>query len=343
MRELGGAHDIYPTAHDAPSARGVPMIAATPSAHPFAEADGPPLRLAFVGQTTYFASCSLQEPAAGILPFFVDFRAGADADRMLDAVRALDPDVVVVFRPEIIPAGAFAELAALTIGFLTEPLPRTDGAEHPDLERRLDDLRAVDPQNFDRIVSFDPLMASTAERILPVWRSLPLPVADRLFLGTHVRSDPPKILFVGRSTQHREEFLGPAKHEHDVIHIAHGVTDDRLLAYLREVDVGLNLHNERYPTFENRVSVSCAAGLLVVTEPLSPTHGLEPGIDYLEVHSFQDLLVALFELRRNIAAYRRIRVRGRAKAERFRASRVYPALVRDAMLDVRAFGSPRRG
>ena len=60
------------------------------------------------------------------------------------------------------------------------------------------------------------------------------------------------------------------------------------------------------------------------------------------MHNFQDLLVALFELRRNIAAYRRMRVRGRAKAEQFRASRVYPRLVRDAMLDVRAFGSPRR-
>lgn len=320
----------------------VPMTKAPPSAYAFAAADGPPLRLVFVGQTTYFAACSMQEPAGGVVPFFVDFRAGADADRMLAAVRALDPDVILAFRPEIFPAGVFADLDALTIGFLTEPIPRTDGAAHPDLERRLGDLRAVDPRNFDRIISFDPLMAETADRILPVWRSLPLPVADRLFLGTHVRADPPRMLFVGRSTQHREDFLGPAKHEHDIIHIAHGVTDDHLLDYLREVDVGLNLHNEPYPTFENRVSVCLAAGLVVVTEPLSPTHGLEPGIDYLEVHSFQDLLVALFELRRNIGAFRRVRVRGRAKAEQYRASRVYPALVRDAMLDVRAFGSPRR-
>src|SRR5215216_6835022 len=74
------------TAHEAPSARGVRMIAATPSAHPFAEADGPPLRLAFVGQTTYFASCSLQEPAGGILPVFIEFRAGADAGSMVDAL-----------------------------------------------------------------------------------------------------------------------------------------------------------------------------------------------------------------------------------------------------------------
>jgi hypothetical protein len=319
-----------------------PVTTAPPAAYAFAEADGPPLRLVFVGQTTYFAACSMQEPARGVLPFFVDFRAGADAERMLGSVRALEPDAILAFRPEIFPEGAFANLDALTIGFLTEPIPRTDGEAHPDLERRLGDLRAVDPRNFDRIISFDPLMAATADRILPVWRSLPLPVADRLFLGAHVRADPPRMLFVGRSTEHREVFLGPAKHEHDIIHIAHGVTDEHLLDYLREVDVALNLHNEPYPTFENRVSVSLAAGLVVVTEPLSPTHGLEPGVDYLEVHNFQDLLVALFELRRNIGAFRRVRVRGRAKAEQYRASRVYPALVRDAMLDVRAFGSPRR-
>ena len=130
------------------------VIAATPSAHPFAEADGPPLRLAFVGQTTYFASCSLQEPAAGILPAFIEFRAGADAESMLASLRAFDPDVVLVFRPEIIPAGAFADLGALTIGFLTEPIPRAEGSSHPDLERRLEDLRAVDSRELrpDRLL-----------------------------------------------------------------------------------------------------------------------------------------------------------------------------------------------
>jgi hypothetical protein len=34
-------------------------------------------------------------------------------------------------------------------------------------------------------------------------------------------------------------------------------------------------------------------------------------------------------------------VRGRRKAEQFRASRVYPRLVADLLADVRAFGSAR--
>jgi hypothetical protein len=36
-----------------------------------------------------------------------------------------------------------------------------------------------------------------------------------------------------------------------------------------------------------------------------------------------------------------VRVRGRRKAEQFRASRVYPRLITDLLADVRAFGSPR--
>ena len=39
----------------------------------------------------------------------------------------------------------------------------------------------VDGSNFDRIVAFDPLIAATADRVLPVWRAIPLPVADRYY------------------------------------------------------------------------------------------------------------------------------------------------------------------
>ena len=72
-------------------------------------------------------------------------------------------------------------LDALTLGFLTEPIPRDAAGGHHDLERRRWELEQVDASSFDRIVSFDPLIAPTAEAILPVWRSVPLPVCDRLY------------------------------------------------------------------------------------------------------------------------------------------------------------------
>ncbi|MGI8780142.1 MAG: hypothetical protein ACR2L8_08240 [Solirubrobacteraceae bacterium] len=40
-------------------------------------------------------------------------------------------------------------------------------------------------------------------------------------------------------------------------------------------------------------------------------------------------------------AYERVRIRGRRKAEAFRASHVYPRLVDDLLLDLRVFGTDR--
>ena len=87
--------------------------------------------------------------------------------------------------------------------------------------------------------------------------------------------------------------LVPAKRDFDVLHVIYGTTDDDLERFLREHDVGLNIHNEPYPSFENRVLVYLAAGLLVLSEPLSPRHGLTPGVDYLEYETPEELVATL--------------------------------------------------
>ena len=47
-------------------------------------------------------------------------------------------------------------------------------------------------------------------------------------------------------------------------------------------------------------------------------------------------------MRRYPGVYHRVRVRGRRKAEGFRASHVYPRLMRDLLADVATFGTERR-
>jgi hypothetical protein len=307
-----------------------------------ADTEASPLRIAFVGQSVYFSQCALELPAAGLDPVFLDFRAAAPPEPLLARLEAHDPDVVLVFRPEIIPAGLFGALRALTIGYLTEPLPRSDGVDHADLRTRLWWLEQVDATNFDRIVSFDPLIAETAQSVLAVWRSLPIPVADSLFMDVHERAQPPRLLFVGRSTKHREELLAPVKRRHPMMHIGHGLYGDSLRRFLRRTDVQLNLHNNPYPSFENRVCIALAAGHLVISESLSPRHELAPGIDYLEANTPAELLELVDELAREPGAFADVQAAGRRQAERFRASRVYPELVRDAVTDVSRRGSERR-
>jgi hypothetical protein len=299
------------------------------------------MRVAFVGTRLYFEACSLTAPAGGIEPHFVDHRGGADPAPMLRRLEVLDPDVVVVFRPEIVPPGAFEGLRALTLGFNTEPLPR-DGAAHPDQVFRLSELAQTDVAQFDRIITFDPLGARAAhEHGIEVWRSLPLPVDDRVFAPARPAAHPPRIVFVGYSTPHREAWLIDLKHHFDVLHVAYGIHGQRLRDLFGRTDVAINLHGEPYPSFENRVSLHLAAGHLVLSEPLSPLHGLEPGIDFVEVGTPGQLLEAIFGLREHPDLFAAVRRRGRRKAEQFRASRVWPRLIGDLQRDVAAFGGRR--
>jgi hypothetical protein len=301
-----------------------------------------PLRVAFVGQSVYFRQCAQEAAAGGLQPTFLDFRAAASPEPLLAHLHELDPDVVLVFRPEIIPPGLFDGLRARTIGYLTEPLPRAGGATHRDLQERMWWLEQVDAGNFDRIVSFDPLIAETAANVLPVWRSLPLPVADSMFMEVSERARPPRLLFIGRSTEHREELLAPVKRAHPIVHIGHGLFGEQLLRFLRAGDVQLNLHNNPYPSFENRVCIALAAGHLVISEPLSPPHGLCAGVHYLEVSAPAELERLIARLASEPGAFAEVQQAGRREAERFRASTVYPQLVRDALADLAAGHSARR-
>jgi hypothetical protein len=300
------------------------------------------LRLALVGQATFFETC-LPPASRALDPSFHEFRREGDAERLVADLRARRPDAICVLRPELIPAGALHGIDALTLGFLTEPLPReAEGAPHEDLARRLWELEQVDRTNFDRIVAFDPFIAPAASGSLDVWRSIPLPVGDRYFrdVGAPLRGKP-RLLFVGRSTPHRERVLMDVKHHHDLLHLAFGVGATELERALGEHDVGVNVHNQDYPSFENRVCLHMAAGHLVLSEHLLPAHGLELGIDYLEITGPGSLWHMAEMLGRFPGIWHGVRIRGRRKAEQFRASRVWPRLLHDAIADVGAFGSAR--
>ncbi|HLH13624.1 MAG TPA: hypothetical protein VKV16_02460, partial [Solirubrobacteraceae bacterium] len=194
-------------------------------------------------------------------------------------------------------------------------------------------LRQLDAENFDRVVSFDPLIAESAESVVPVWRSLAIPVADSLFMDVRPRARPPRLLFLGRSTEHRERLLAPVKRSHPLVHIGHGLYGEQLHRFLASADVQLNLHNNPYPSFENRVCIALAAGHLVVSEPLSPSHGLRAGVDFLEIDTPQELLEVVRTISAEPDAYADVQASGHAQAERFRASSVYPQLLREALAD----------
>jgi hypothetical protein len=302
-----------------------------------------PVRVAFLGQRTYFEACSLPAPAGGLVPAFVDFRSGGDLAPALDELAAFDPHVVVAFRPETLPPGALAAVRAPVVGFLTEPLPRFGRSTHPNLEYNLAELRNAEPAGLDRVICFDPLGWEAADDLgLPLWRSMPLPVADWLYRAPTVSQHPPRLVFIGYSTMHREEALIGLKHKFDLPHYAHALMGEELLEVLARTDVGINVHNDRWLiSFENRVLMHLAAGHLVLSEPLDPKFGLDPGIHYVEVADQYELDLRVHQLMQQPDAYDRVRVRGHRFSHQFRASRVWPRVIADLLADLEAFGTQR--
>jgi hypothetical protein len=300
------------------------------------------MRLAFVGQSTFFRACALDEHSDRIDTAFVEFRQGRDPARLRAALDDFAPDAVVIFRPEIVPKGVLADLPAPIIGFLTEPIVRDHGqGAHWDLEKRRRDLRGLDRANVDRLVAFDPLIVPTAQEFMEVWRALPIPVADGLYRDVQPANGSPRMLFVGRSTLHREQFLLQVKHRFDCLHVAFGAGLEELERLVDRHQITFNVHNEPYPSFENRVLLHLAAGHLVITEPLSPTHGLQAGRDYVEVTTPEQLTEVAARARADLQAFDAIRHSGRQQAEQHRASRVWPQLVDDMLADIAAGGTHR--
>lgn len=304
---------------------------------------GAPVRVAFVGQRTYFEACAQPFPARGVIPTFIDFRGGGLLGPLHTELRRFDPHVIVAFRPDTLPPGAFAGVRAPVLGFATEPLPRADREPHPNYTYNLELLQRVDRDNVDRALIFDANSWDAAADLLPLWRAMPLPVDDRLYRAPRPSRRPPQVIFIGYSTMHREQSLLGLKHEFDLRHYAHALMGEELRDVLAGADVGLNVHGEQWVrSFENRVLIHLAAGHLVITEELEPLYGLEPGIDIVQVSDRFELDLRVHQLQAMPDMYDRVRIRGHHKSRQFRASEVWPRVIGDLLADLAAFGTERR-
>jgi hypothetical protein len=296
----------------------------------------------FVGQATYFAACALHAPAGGIEPRFVDYRGGENVGEVDAALRVFRPHVIVAFRPELLPARLLADVPAAVIGVAPDPLPRAGEGPYEGADWSLQQLAATDPATIDRLIVCDAAGADAVPDALPLWRAMPLPVDDRLYRGLRPPGQTPRVVFIGHSTQHREGYLLPIKHMFDIGHYAHALMYEQLEQVLDEADVGLVLHSDLFPkAFEHQALIHLAAGHLVISEPLSPTYGLEPNIDYVEVVDDDYFHQRVHQVHQHPTVFDRVRVRGRAKVEQFRASVVWPAVIADLFDNLAAFGTHR--
>jgi hypothetical protein len=282
-----------------------------------------------MGPRVWLDTCAPPGDASGLEPRLFALGDVDAVDDTLERVRDFAPHALVVFDPPAMGEGLQRALAqrvidCATLGVLVGGLPHAG--------------TGFDGRCCDRLVSFE--TALTGQRVAgaKVWRAIPPPVSDAFFGDVRRLHRPPRALTIGRSTMHREGIVEPAKHHHDLMQVLHGVSGPDLVALLGEYDVGVYVPPAAGPGFGAQVGIHLAAGQLLLAALLGPTHGLERGIDYLQVDSGDGLAWVLERLARFPEMYYRVRVRGRMKAEHFRASHLFARLVYDLLADVGAFG-----
>lgn len=265
-----------------------------------------PLRVTFVGRAGEVGHAVPVAPVDGLRASFVEHRAAAAPARLLAHVAEHAPDVVVVFGVGTIQAQTVREIDVPVLAWEVSP-DRPPGLErHPDLPHvggqatRGDYVRVIDR---------------------------PLPVADELFRAPRRTGGVPRALVIGHSSERLERLLVDSKHRHELLHVASGLKGEALAATLAGGDAAINVRDADGPGFGSRVSLYLAAGLLLLSEPLRPRHGLRPGTDHLEIRGSEDLVELLGRVRADPDAFTEIREAGHRAAQAFRASRVYPQLL----------------
>jgi len=284
-------------------------------------------RAAFVGAPVWLDGCAPTQTVHGVMPERFAIFGESGAEPALTAIARFRPHVTVVFDPVSLPAEALSAIGGVTLGVLMDGLP--DGGD----SRRL--------QGIDRLVSFDPALTGASIGDSELWRAIPPPVSDLLFDEVRPLRRAPRAMSIGSSSAHRERMLLPAKHHHDLLQVIHGVSGEPLHELLAESDVGVFVAREPGGGFGLQVGMHLAAGHLLLAEALTPAHGLERNLDYLQFDSPEGLVSVLDRLARFPRMHERIRFRGRLKAEQYRASRMFGRLAHDLLSDVAAFGSHR--
>ncbi len=229
----------------------------------------------FAGQPEYYRSVYYDATSSGQHFEFPFTSADPSVLRELPKfARKKRAGTCIVFRPEWFSPypETFAELKAMgvaVIGYSTEPVPLNWETAHSDQLRRLETLKKALRLEYDLLIHFDSasmefLVGQGFGRLI----AHPLPVSQALFFPED-RARDFDVCFLGKSTPHREEMLAPLKMRYNVIHVAHGLRDEEARVLMNRSKLVLNLHNELYPNFENRVTQALFCSRPVVSELLT--------------------------------------------------------------------------
>ena len=195
--------------------------------------------------------------------------------------------------------------------------------------RNLEDVRSIVVSD---LASYDFCLALGINSVLS-----PPPVSDEVYRGNAL----PSGKSLGWWTLHdsySSKFLS-------VIHKTDGVdlrmTDSGVESMLAG-NFSIVVHNPAVSGFPYEAAVSLAAGHTLIATELHPLWGLEPGIDFLEVSTPEELRYLVQSLLRGESVTQLLSFRGQRKAGVFNAERVFRELMGRGKLLVSQAGSSSR-
>ena len=245
------------------------------------------IRVAFVSQPLYLR-CFYEDELDDLYDVF-EFpqQYGLDLERYKPLIE-FNAHVNIFFEAECIPNKVLNSLKGKKIGICVEPIPKHVNGKlikSKDMMRRLAKIGALKHNDVDYLFHYDPSSIKfLREKSFNVIDSINLPMALNTYkpLGLSKKWD---LFFIGRSTDHRENYLGHIKHNFNMLHIAHGVHGSDLVQFINQSKMAVNLHCENIVSYEPRMQLYMACKIAVMSEPLSSNNLFIPGKHYIEFRS----------------------------------------------------------
>lgn len=249
------------------------------------------MKIAFISQPEYFSFIYENDlQSLGDVKEFVFNFSMTEKD--FSGLIEFDPDISFFFRGEFFPEKVLNLLRGLKVNLSSEPFPNmVEGKINYTLDslKRYKNFRTIISKPFDYVFHYDKSSIPFIKKDgINLSGEFYFPVASSVYKKINL----PKrwdFFFIGRSTAHRERFLGPLKHEYKFLHICHGVWGKELVDYVNQCKICLNIHAENEVSWEPRVQMLMATGNLVISEKITETLYLIPGQDFVEVSSPREL------------------------------------------------------
>lgn len=209
-----------------------------------------------------------------------------------EELKRFDADYNIFFRGEFFPESILCELRGIKINLSSEPFPKIVGDKWeftPDSVRRYGEFRNIRHKSFDYVFHYDASSLELFKRDgMQIAGDFVLPVATGTYKAKEFKKEW-DVFFIGRSTKHREDLFGMTKNHFNFLHVAHGISGEKLVEYINRSKICINAHAEDEISWEPRMQMMLACGAFVLSEKITPNRYLESDKHFVEFDGEKDL------------------------------------------------------